>query len=448
MALATQCPHCHTTFRVAHDQLKLRAGLVRCGACKQIFNGIENLLRPDQPPTVAPTAPGNTAARSTPAIPPAPETIVTTAPTQAADEARPAIHSVPEAPGPSLQNTVPSHPESPQGVDFYLPEEDKEKEEKKEEAIGHPDAAQPESRVEPETEHAAEVNSGVAAEASPYAGIEAESEGEAQADRHFQPNFAPPAKGIAEQEARSVPAHEPEDPMLRMTLMDFSEHQPGTSGTIGPEWQHGQPDPLERAMADLERKPLRAPDEDSYAEPEADDGGDEPSFVRQGRRRERRSRAWRVVMSIGSLLLLLALLAQAAYVFRDQLAARFPQTKPALLEACAYLDCQVGLPAQIDVVSIESSELQTLAPNSSTLVLTLLLRNHGAIAQAWPHLELSLNDNAEKTQVRRAFSPTEYLPREINPRLGFPAQSEQPVRLYFEPEGVSASGYRVYLFYP
>ncbi|MGH8807184.1 MAG: MJ0042-type zinc finger domain-containing protein, partial [Noviherbaspirillum sp.] len=48
MALATQCPHCHTTFRVAHDQLKLRAGLVRCGACKQIFNGIENLLRSEE----------------------------------------------------------------------------------------------------------------------------------------------------------------------------------------------------------------------------------------------------------------------------------------------------------------------------------------------------------------------------------------------------------------
>ncbi len=48
MALATQCPHCQTTFRVAHDQLKLRAGLVRCGSCKQIFNGIEHLLRPGQ----------------------------------------------------------------------------------------------------------------------------------------------------------------------------------------------------------------------------------------------------------------------------------------------------------------------------------------------------------------------------------------------------------------
>ncbi|MFT5961409.1 MAG: putative Zn finger-like uncharacterized protein [Burkholderiaceae bacterium] len=62
MALATQCPHCQTTFRVAHDQLKLRAGLVRCGACKQIFNGIEHLLRPGE------TAATNVAAKP-PVIP-------------------------------------------------------------------------------------------------------------------------------------------------------------------------------------------------------------------------------------------------------------------------------------------------------------------------------------------------------------------------------------------
>ena len=46
MVLATRCPHCRTTFRVVQDQLKLRGGLVRCGACKEIFNGTENLLRP------------------------------------------------------------------------------------------------------------------------------------------------------------------------------------------------------------------------------------------------------------------------------------------------------------------------------------------------------------------------------------------------------------------
>lgn len=44
MALATRCPHCHTTFRVAADQLKLRGGIVRCGACQQVFDGNAHLV--------------------------------------------------------------------------------------------------------------------------------------------------------------------------------------------------------------------------------------------------------------------------------------------------------------------------------------------------------------------------------------------------------------------
>lgn len=44
MALATQCPHCHTTFRVASDQLKLRGGIVRCGTCQRIFDGSAHLI--------------------------------------------------------------------------------------------------------------------------------------------------------------------------------------------------------------------------------------------------------------------------------------------------------------------------------------------------------------------------------------------------------------------
>ncbi|MDP3785513.1 MAG: zinc-ribbon domain-containing protein, partial [Undibacterium sp.] len=56
MALATQCPHCHTSFRVANDQLKLHAGLVRCGQCQQTFDGIAHLLGPDGLPQNAATA--------------------------------------------------------------------------------------------------------------------------------------------------------------------------------------------------------------------------------------------------------------------------------------------------------------------------------------------------------------------------------------------------------
>lgn len=41
---ATRCPHCQTRFRVTPAQLELRAGMVRCGACREIFNGREHLL--------------------------------------------------------------------------------------------------------------------------------------------------------------------------------------------------------------------------------------------------------------------------------------------------------------------------------------------------------------------------------------------------------------------
>ena len=54
MALATQCPHCGTLFRVAADQLKLRGGIVRCGACQQVFDGNTGLVDLTAPPSSPP----------------------------------------------------------------------------------------------------------------------------------------------------------------------------------------------------------------------------------------------------------------------------------------------------------------------------------------------------------------------------------------------------------
>ena len=56
MALATICPHCHTTFRVASDQLKLRGGIVRCGACHEVFDGNAALIDLAMIPTDAPAS--------------------------------------------------------------------------------------------------------------------------------------------------------------------------------------------------------------------------------------------------------------------------------------------------------------------------------------------------------------------------------------------------------
>jgi predicted Zn finger-like uncharacterized protein len=43
MALATRCPNCSALFRVGAEQLKFRGGMVRCGACRQVFNAMGRL---------------------------------------------------------------------------------------------------------------------------------------------------------------------------------------------------------------------------------------------------------------------------------------------------------------------------------------------------------------------------------------------------------------------
>jgi predicted Zn finger-like uncharacterized protein len=376
MALATQCPHCHTTFRVAHDQLKLRAGLVRCGSCKQIFNGIENLLRPED------VEPADNAAASSPVRSDGPAVSSSSAPAAEID-----------APATSF-----SHPVA-------------------EEPVASPSATSITPIPVPE-QSANLSNAGTESDAMPFS----------------------------------------DDPLLRMTLMDFTDKRdaPASSEVTEAATSDAAPaphphDPLDQAMEDLTRKPLRtreAEENEADALDQADDAGyDEPRFVRVGRRRQRIGQALEIVMILGSAILLLAVLAQGMYVFRNQIAARFPQTKQALSNACTRLGCQVGLPAQIDAVSIESNELQALAPDSNAFTLSVLLRNRGSIAQAWPNIELTLNDTNDKPIARRVFMPRDYLaPSDVN--KGFAASSEQPVKLSFELTQLKASGYRVYLFYP
>ncbi len=48
--MLTRCPTCSTAFRVTPEQLKARAGKVRCGHCSAVFNALETLE--DAPPAV------------------------------------------------------------------------------------------------------------------------------------------------------------------------------------------------------------------------------------------------------------------------------------------------------------------------------------------------------------------------------------------------------------
>ncbi len=58
--MLTRCPACSTAFRVTPEQLKARAGKVRCGHCSAVFNALEMLE--DAPPAVEAASPPQEAA--------------------------------------------------------------------------------------------------------------------------------------------------------------------------------------------------------------------------------------------------------------------------------------------------------------------------------------------------------------------------------------------------
>jgi hypothetical protein len=173
---------------------------------------------------------------------------------------------------------------------------------------------------------------------------------------------------------------------------------------------------------------------------------EEPGFVKQGRRRERIGKAMRILMGFGSALLLIALPIQAVNTFRNQLAAQLPQLKPTLEAACAVIGCVVELPAQIEMLTIEQGELQAIAEN--TFSYATVLHNQGTTVQAWPSIELILNDAKDKPVLRRVIAPADYLPAPAELKKGFAPRSELAIKLYFELNQLKASGYHIAVFYP
>jgi len=152
--------------------------------------------------------------------------------------------------------------------------------------------------------------------------------------------------------------------------------------------------------------------------------------------------------AIAGFLLLLLLLAQAAYFFRVELAARLPGLKPALVAYCGLLDCQVTLPRDADRMSIDSSDLEADPDHANAITLTAVLRNHAPYVQAYPDLELTLNDLNDKPVARRTFRPAEYLQKGSNEKQGLAGGRELNIELHLDTADLKPSGYRLLLFYP
>ncbi|HRE18114.1 MAG TPA: zinc-ribbon domain-containing protein, partial [Rhodocyclaceae bacterium] len=55
--MRTRCPQCATSFRITPEQLRAKAGKVRCGHCQAVFDAFDSLIDDTGPVTVMPLPP-------------------------------------------------------------------------------------------------------------------------------------------------------------------------------------------------------------------------------------------------------------------------------------------------------------------------------------------------------------------------------------------------------
>lgn len=179
-------------------------------------------------------------------------------------------------------------------------------------------------------------------------------------------------------------------------------------------------------------------------EEQPEDPSPPPEFVRRAQREARwRTPAARLLLSGLSLLLLGCLTLQAAHHFRDLVAARWPNLRPALTAWCDAVSCRIEAPRRIEDISVENTALARVG-TSDAFRLSVTLRNRGTIGLALPSVELSLTDGSGLLIARRALAPRDF--RVASSVL--PATAEAPLQLTLSAGGPRVSGYTVEIFYP
>lgn len=175
---------------------------------------------------------------------------------------------------------------------------------------------------------------------------------------------------------------------------------------------------------------------------------EEPAFIRASRRAPRRG--FSIVFSVGAILLVLIAAAQLAVIFRADLLARVPASRPVLAQLCEAFGCTLGWSTQPDQLAVIGSELQAL-PGVDVLELTAAVRNRASFTQALPALEVTLTDARNQPIARKVFTPADYLAAAGEPRTridqGLAPGADFTIRVFFEARGVQAAGFLVYPFF-
>ncbi len=421
-SFVTQCPHCSTSFRVSRAQLAAAHGVVRCGACMELFNAARHLHGDD-------TA-GGIAADSATASPP---------PLSGSAQART------QQPTKSAADNSTLWIHDDLDLDSLDLDEELAKLERQELELSREFLElQPQSSesLRPHTEDHSTSDDEVWAE-------QLLSEETDTPVTHHQTQAEPtpiakPTSGAAdlqlipvseERPAPPSPLAVPRGPLTER--LDAQERvEPVFDSLIEPDEETSHPALADHARGGPEHEPglsTRRDREDPLFELD-----DEPLQLDW----EARQRPWGRWLGWG-LLNLIALLALAgqyvAYNFDEM--ARQDEYRPWLERLCPTLGCE--LPPRVDISQIKSSNLVVRShPDfAGALVVDAIIYNRASFAQPFPLLEIRFDDINGQTQARRTFKPGEYLSGELAGQREMPSQIPIHIALDILDPGAKAVNY-------
>ncbi|MCL2656376.1 MAG: DUF3426 domain-containing protein [Betaproteobacteria bacterium] len=411
----------------------MRNGRVRCGRCKAPFNALEALISEPQPSSETETETSSSAQQADAA-----ETPAQTTPEPVFSELEPPIEPEPPVePEPPIEPETPASQEKPAAFSFpplhdkaaeesYSVPSDPEPTVMLEWEAPQPDIPPPPKRpklgkikIEVEAIHPTEMYSGRARKKTRKR-KQSESKSASDTLANEKSHFFIPARArkttekteIAKRGTRSN-ARDTEHIILR-GLEDFDAPANATQ---------------------IKSVTAYTTEQRFELEPEPDFSWERP-----------RARAWPWVLGIFAFVLIGV--AQSLLWLRHDIARDYPETRPYFEALCAQLGCSMPWPQIKAQISIEASDLHPQAGREGSFELSGTLRNRAEFAQAYPSLEITLTDVYNRALIRKVFSPNDWLPQALHNSPAFAPGSDITFTVYFEALDQSASGYKLYAFYP
>ena len=374
--MQSQCPQCHTAFRVSEDQLELAGGKVRCGQCMHVFIASEHFI--EEPPADSTEAPSPAADElDIPSIEVELENSELELPDAVSiDDLNPAEIDMAEIEIadieiPSLEaiddttDTAPTEDEAPiEPKDDSLPEEvisDDSTE------SSHPDIQSHSIHAISEPMLAAnetwQEDENALAEQDEPAAEQTESISDDEAVEEEQ--LSAPAEEEAVDEA-------PSEEAIPLLTDSFDTSQLYPELDVAPVAERAQ---------------------------------------------------YTGLYSVAVILLLSLFGLQATYALRDTLAEQ-PELRPMMSSFCATFDCAITLPREPEKILLTRSEVRSHSAQNGALQVKASMQNQSHFRQAYPILRLQFSDLDGHALVGRDFLPEEYLPDDVNIAAGMPINTD------------------------